>query len=94
MDEYVKAQLLGNAVEAGLMETELNERGIPHIIISFHDSAYDGLFQAQKGWGVIKAPEEFKAEIKAIYEDVSSRRAELLEDMPQDLDDEMDEEPR
>ena len=71
MDEYVKVQALSNAVEASLMDSLLNERGIPHLIVSFHDSAYDGLFQAQKGWGVVKAPKEFEGEIKAIYAEIS-----------------------
>lgn len=30
---------------------------IPHLIRSFHDSAYDGLFQNQYGWGVLEANE-------------------------------------
>ncbi len=72
MGGFVKVQTLDNAVEAGLMDSVLKERGIPHLIVSFHDSAYDGLFQTQKGWGVIRAPKEFEGEIKAIYEDISS----------------------
>jgi hypothetical protein len=71
MDEYIKVQALGNAVEASLLDSVLSERGIPHLIVSFHDSAYDGLFQAQKGWGIVKAPREFEDEIKAIYEDIA-----------------------
>lgn len=80
MDEYVKVQALNNAVEASLMDAVLNKRGIPHLIISFHDSAYDGLFQAQKGWGVVKAPKEFEDEIKSIYRDIASREWEPLND--------------
>jgi hypothetical protein len=76
MDEYVKVQGLSNAIEAGLMDSVLNERGIPHLIVSFHDSAYDGLFQAQKGWGIIRAPEDFKDEIKAIYRYITSHEYE------------------
>ncbi len=76
MDEYVKVQTLSNAIEASLVDSELSERGIPHIIVSFHDSAYDGLFQAQKGWGVVKAPKEFEDEIKAVYKDISGHEWE------------------
>ena len=71
MDEYVKVQAINNAVEATILEAALKERGIPHLMISYHDSAYDGLFQAQKGWGIVKAPQEFVDEVKAIYEDVA-----------------------
>jgi hypothetical protein len=28
-----------------------------HLIRSFHDSAYDGIFQNQYGWGVLEADE-------------------------------------
>jgi hypothetical protein len=82
MDEYVKVQSLSNAVEASLVDAVLNERGIPHLIISFHDSAYDGLFQAQKGWGIVKAPREFEDEIKAVYEDISKHEWEPPTDEP------------
>ena len=76
MDEYVKVQSLSNAVEASLVDAVLNERGIPHLIVSFHDSAYDGLFQAQKGWGIVKAPKEFEDEIKSVYKDISEHEWE------------------
>jgi hypothetical protein len=80
MQEYVKVQALNNAVEAGLLEVELTKRRIPHLIVSFHDSAYDGLFQSQKGWGVVKAPCEYENEIKAIYRDLSSRDWEPVQE--------------
>jgi hypothetical protein len=65
---YKKIVSLNNALEAQLVEKLLNERGIPHRIRSFHDSAYDGLYQAQKGWGRVEAPEEYEDEIKALCE--------------------------
>jgi hypothetical protein len=37
---------------------------------SYHDTAYDGLFQTQKGWGCINAPESYREEIKEILSDV------------------------
>ena len=42
----------------------------PHRIRSYHDSAYDGIFQAQKGWGVVLAPPEYQEEIQSIYQDL------------------------
>jgi hypothetical protein len=67
IDKTVKILILNNAIEADLLDGILNEREIPHIIRSYHDSAYDGLFQVQSGWGQLDAPEEFKEEILAIY---------------------------
>ena len=72
MDTYIKIIGLENIVEAQLMESILKEKGIPHRIRSFHDTAYDGLFQFQKGWGDIYAPLELKQEILDIIADVRS----------------------
>jgi zinc ribbon protein len=67
--------VLDNEVQAELVEAMLSERKIPHILQSYHDSAYDGLFQMGKGWGRILAPPEFKGEILEILGDIK-RQAE------------------
>jgi len=36
-------------VQAGLLGTILTERGIPHIMQTYHDSAYDGFSRRRKG---------------------------------------------
>ena len=43
-----------NAAEAEALQILLEQNGIRSQAISFHDTAYDGLFQAQYGWGVIR----------------------------------------
>jgi len=63
---------LQNQVEAMHMAAELERRGIPHVIRSFHDSAYDGLYQMQIGWGAVEADEEHREEIEEIYADLRS----------------------
>jgi hypothetical protein len=73
MDAFVKITGLENIVEAQLMESILKEKGIPHRMRSFHDTAYDGLFQFQKGWGEIFAPPELKEEILEILTAVRSK---------------------
>jgi hypothetical protein len=65
---YKKIVNLDNALQAQLVGKLLAERGIPHRIRSYHDSAYNGLYQAQKGWGRVEAPDEYEAEIKALYD--------------------------
>jgi hypothetical protein len=72
MSAYVKITVLENIVEAQLMESILKEKGIPHRIRSFHDTAYDGLFQFQKGWGEVYAPPEQREEILEILSLVRS----------------------
>ena len=71
--EFVKIAILDNIVEAQLIDSILNEHDIPHRIRSFHDTAYDGLFQFQKGWGALWTPISYKAEILEILHDVRSK---------------------
>lgn len=72
MNKTVIILVLNNAIEANLLDGLLNERGIPHIIRSYHDSAYDGLFQFHSGWGQLDAPENFREEILKIYKEMST----------------------
>ena len=57
-------------VPTGIMKAALEERKIPHAVRSFHDSAYDGLYQMQSGWGAVEADEEHRAAIEEIYAEV------------------------
>jgi hypothetical protein len=76
MAKTVKILTLQNNVESLLLSEILNEKGIPHIIRSYHDSAYDGLWQSQLGWGHVDAPEEFRDEIIKIYATLASNNPE------------------
>ncbi len=71
MDKAVRILILDNEIEAKLLSEILTEKSIPHLIRSYHDSVYDGLWQIQSGWGHIEAPREFKEEILKIYEEMS-----------------------
>ncbi|HUU41455.1 MAG TPA: hypothetical protein VMW42_10990 [Desulfatiglandales bacterium] len=64
--EYKKIAILENEIEARLLDSILNERGIPHLITSYHDTAYDGLYQTQKGWGCVSALEAYQEMILEI----------------------------
>ena len=75
MDEFKKILILENEIEARLLDSVLDERQIPHRLRSYYDSAYDGIFQAQKGWGVLLAPPEYEEEIRSIYEDLPLEEA-------------------
>ena len=65
-EEYKKVATLENEIEARLLDSVLNERNVPHLITSYYDTAYDGLYQTQKGWGYISAPGAFLEEIREI----------------------------
>jgi len=84
MEEFEKILVLENEIEARLLDSVLNERNVPHRIRSYHDSAYDGIYQAQKGWGVVLAPPEFKEEIQTIYEDLPLEEAGTAGDNPEE----------
>ncbi len=74
-EDYVKVAILDNEVEASLITSILEERAIPHRLRSYHDTAYDGLFQTQKGWGEIRAPRSHEDDILAIIDDVREAAA-------------------
>jgi len=70
---FVDVAVLENIIEAQVIESILTEQKIPHRIRSYHDTAYDGLFQVQKGWGQLCAPHTYKQEILDILNDIRSR---------------------
>ena len=70
MEDYVKVAVLDNEIEAQLLDSILEERDLPHLMVSYHDTAYVGLFQTQKGWGHVSAPTPFKQEILEILNEV------------------------
>jgi len=71
MSAPVKILSFSNEFEAMLLDGLLTEKNIPHIIRSYHDSAYDGLWQTQTSWGHLEAPEEYNDEILEIYNNMS-----------------------
>ena len=73
-EEFIKITVLENTIEAQLIDSILNEQNIPHRMRSFYDTAYDGLFQVQKGWGEIFAPATLKEEILKIIKIVRSEK--------------------
>lgn len=58
-----------NEAEANAIKSILEEHGIYAEIRSFHDTAYDGLFQAQYGWGVIRVSEPDFQKARRIVEE-------------------------
>ena len=69
---YHKVAVLESIIEAQLVTSILREQHIPHRVRSYHDTAYDGLFQMQKGWGEIWAPADRRREILTILDAVRS----------------------
>jgi hypothetical protein len=67
----IKILVFNNEFEAKLLNEILNEKNIPHIVRSYHDSVYDGLWQMQSSWGHLEAPEEYRDEILQTYNQMS-----------------------
>jgi len=67
MNKAVRILVLKNEIEAKLLEEILTQKGIPHMIRSYHDSVYDGLWQTSSCWGQLEALEKDKEEILEIY---------------------------
>ncbi len=70
MNKMIHVLRLNNEIEAQIMTDALDNEDIPHRIRSFHDTVYDGLYQMEKGWGVLEAPEEFGPKILEIAEEL------------------------
>jgi type III secretory pathway lipoprotein EscJ len=58
-----------NEPEANAIRSILKDNGIHAEIQSYHDRAYDGLFQMQYGWGVLRVPEKDFAEAEKIVQE-------------------------
>jgi hypothetical protein len=70
----LQAVELQNEIEAGFLSSVLSDEGIPHTVRSYHDSAYDGIYQSQLGWGHVEAPIEYHTQIREILDDLRSSR--------------------
>lgn len=79
---FIRISGIDNPFEAQLLGSILEERVIPHRIRSHHDTAYDGLYQMQKGWGEIYAPQQHKDGILEILEQIRSQNASGGHDPP------------
>jgi len=82
MGEFKKVFVVKDEVEASFWDMILQERDIPHILRSYHDSAYDGLFQMQKGWGVLYAAEEDHDAIHQIRQELDPTAESSEEEAP------------
>ena len=71
MDTFKKIAVLENEIQAQLLDDVLTQRNIPHMMRSYYDSAYDGLYQQTKGWGHVEAPANHEDEILEIIENLT-----------------------
>ena len=67
-----------NEAEANVIKSILADNRISAEIKSFHDTAYDGLFQAQYGWGLIRVSETDFEEAQKILQEWKNATPEEL----------------
>jgi len=80
MKRTVRILVFKSEIEARLLSGLLDQKNIPHMLRSYHDSAYDGMWQTQTCWGFLDADEENREEILKIYSEMS-----LPENMPESI---------
>ena len=60
--------VLDNEIQAQVIHGLLESDNIPHNVECYRDLAYDGLFQATRGWGAIVTRQEDAARALALIE--------------------------
>lgn len=74
---FTNIHTLANRFEADLLLDALRQEGLPAFVRTFEETAYDGLFICQRGWGWLMVPEELASRatrmIKPLIEDFQVR---------------------
>lgn len=82
---YEKLRNVQNRFEAELLSAALERSGVDFFLRTFEDTAYDGLFVGQEGWGVIwvaSADRQIAEEIAATFDEAyGSEAAEEFESL-------------
>jgi hypothetical protein len=68
--DMVRIHTVENRFEADLLMQALSEECIPTMLRRFEETAYDGLFVTQMGWGAILVPGDYEVEAKSLIERV------------------------
>jgi len=87
MDKVERIAVIRNEIEAQLLAGELAELDIPHLMKSYYDGAFDGVYQFSKGWGHIEAPSEFRDEILEVLADIRQGSLNIEDDFTEDFND-------
>lgn len=80
MDQWVKVGTVENRFEGDRISQVLQEAGIPFLIKSFLDTAYDGLYIPQKGWGIVMVSENHREEAERLVSEVRKTFAKEEDD--------------
>ncbi|MDJ0828509.1 MAG: hypothetical protein QNI92_01590 [Desulfobacterales bacterium] len=67
---FIKIAVIDNMAESHILASLLSQYGIPYRLRSFADTAYNGLFQFQKGWGELYARADDRKEVIKMLTDI------------------------
>jgi hypothetical protein len=81
----VRIHTVENRFEADLLMQALREENIPAMLRRFEETAYDGLFVTQMGWGAILVPGDYEAEARTLIENVLESISESSPDVSGEL---------
>jgi hypothetical protein len=74
--KMASATPVSGRVEALQIQSILEQEGIPVFVRTFEETAYDGLFVSQKGWGEIWVAEDRLEEARRIVEELRKNQPE------------------
>jgi len=69
-DQWVKVGTVENRFEGDRISQALEEAGIRFLVKSFLDTAYNGLYIPQKGWGVVMVSEKNREEAERLISEI------------------------
>ena len=85
--DMVRIHTVENRFEADLLMQALSEECIPAMLRRFEETAYDGLFITQMGWGAILVPGDYEGEARSLVENVLESISESAADLSVELED-------
>ncbi len=77
---WIKAGTVENRFEGDRISQSLREAEIPFLVKSFLDTAYDGLYIPQKGWGIVMVSKRDKEESERLISEVKKTFLKESED--------------
>ncbi len=77
---YEKLRTVQNRFEAQLLSAALESNGVDFFLRTFEDTAYDGLFVAQEGWGILWVASEDLQVAKDILQKFDEAYAQVNEE--------------
>jgi len=77
--DWKKLITLDNRFQADLLTDALDKEGIPFLLREYKDTAYDGLFIGQKGWGTVMVDEGHLEAARNIVDDLFHKKPILEE---------------